>query len=111
VRLGVSIPQSDICCLLVVVDPHFITGDSVIQKGVTFLMVSAQNSIIAVQTVMIVLVHELFWNPSCTKFTEVKSMEGDFIDRTLTKLHLVCPSLIVTIVLSGIRLWSWSVFP
>jgi hypothetical protein len=96
---------------LVVVNPRFITSDSVTQKGVTFLMVSAQNSIIAVHTVMIVLFHKLFWNPSCTEFTEVKSVEGDFIDRTLTNLHLVVPSLIVTIVLSGISSWSWSVFP
>jgi hypothetical protein len=75
---------------LVVVDPHFITGDSVTQKDVTFFMIPVQKSVTDVQMVMPMLFHELFWNPSCTKFTEVKSVVGDFIGRILTNLQLVC---------------------
>jgi hypothetical protein len=40
------------------------------------------------QTVTYVLYHELFWNPSCTDFTEVKSVvESDFIVRTVANLQ------------------------
>jgi len=40
--------------------------------------------------VMPILFHELFWNPSCTDFMEVKFVLDDFIHRNMTNLQLVC---------------------
>jgi hypothetical protein len=40
-----------------------------------------------IKPVMYVLFHELFWNPSWTDFTEVKSVVDDFIFRTVAYLQ------------------------
>jgi hypothetical protein len=46
------------------VELHFITNDSATQENITFLMIPAQMAVTDVQTVMPVLFHELFQNPS-----------------------------------------------
>jgi hypothetical protein len=70
--------------------PHFAISDISTQKGVTFLMILIQKAVGDLQTVTPVLFHELSWNPPYTNFTEAKSVVDDFIDKTMTNLHLVC---------------------
>lgn len=70
-------------------DPHFITSVSVSLKGITIHMIVALKAGTEIQTVISVLFHQLFGDPSCTHFVDMKSVMDDFISRTVTNLQLV----------------------
>jgi hypothetical protein len=83
--LGVSNPALKFAIWLLMMDSCFLTHDNVTQKGITFLMIPVQKKGTDVQMVMPML----FWNPPCRQLIDVKSVEDDFIGRTMTNLQLV----------------------
>jgi hypothetical protein len=72
-------------------------------------MIPFQKAVTYVLMVIPVLFCELFWNPLCTNFVEVKSVLDNFISRTVTDLQFAT-SPIITILMSRISVLSSSVF-
>jgi len=70
------------------VDPCFTMWQCNTERD-PFLIILAEKVVTDVHTVTPMLFHELFWNPTCTEFMEVKSVTEDSIHRTVTNLQLV----------------------
>jgi hypothetical protein len=71
--------------LWLLVDPHFVISDNETQKVVTFLMILMHQA--DTSKIMLLLFCQLFWNPSCRNFIEVKPVVHDFIDKAMRLIH------------------------
>jgi hypothetical protein len=77
---------------LIMVDLSFVTSDSVIQKGVAFLMIPAQRVVAGVQTIKAVPFHELFQKLSCTDPVRercIVDITGSFMNNLQLVAHLL----------------------
>jgi hypothetical protein len=67
-------------------DLHFVVSSNATQKGCHL----PQKAVTDVQTVMLMLFHNLLWTPHYANFMEVASLVGDFIGRTMPNQQLFC---------------------
>jgi hypothetical protein len=84
----------------IMLDPCFVSGDNGTQKGVTFLMIPAQRQLELSKRLRLFCFREMFRNPSCTSFIDVKAILDNFTGRLFCSWFAT--SSIVTLLFSRI---------